>query len=141
MKTEEARDKFPVNQFMLVDLGEWKCKVIFTFEIPEEISISTLANAQVQEMISMSVFYNIGYYEGWFRNKGLILAEIEIILPHKGSYLKLADNFINFYAEKNIIVRVLYGVLVEIPNYDINEHKAEIDLKIDNFKKTIFENN
>ncbi|MFA7285795.1 MAG: hypothetical protein WC011_03030 [Candidatus Paceibacterota bacterium] len=137
----DSLEMFPVDQVTLVDLGNWKCKLSFALKISAEVPIGVLASTEVQDGMADSMCYTIGFCETWLKEKGLILAEIEIIVPHKGSYLKLADNLINFFAEKNIIVRVFSGVIIEIPDYDINLHKEEIDLAIDNFKKTMFQNN
>lgn len=133
--------RFLVDQFNLIDLGEKKSRLVMAIHIPENELISFLASPSTRTMIETEICYAIGYFASWLKEFGLSLCETEIMLSHKGAYLDLANSLTTFFAEKNISVKVFYGISVHVPDYDLNGNKTKIDLQLKNFTGTMFTNN
>ncbi len=134
-------DKYPTDRIIIIDLGNLKYKIIIPIHISSKVPISMLADKKIQEKMAEDTCYNIGWWKGVLKKKGLILSEVEILFPQKGQYLELQENIASFYKEKGITVTVSAGVMIDIPNRDMSLCREKVHEQIHSFAKNTFNNN
>lgn len=121
--------KLPLNSY----------KITFIVDGNVTTDIKKLSDLNLQKAILENFWYAIAWWKGALSKQGLLVSEVDIILPPLGEYLRMGEYFKNtFSIYDGVAVNVLEGVFVNIPNKDISNNIDRIDKQIKELGKKSF---
>jgi hypothetical protein len=137
-----AKRKSMYEHVACISLGPARCKLIFyiLLGLKEGVPFKMLSNAKFQQEFTENIVYDIGYWNALLKEKGQLLAEVEIVMPAAGQYLQLEDHF-SSKLKKKYKMKCTVGRMIVIENRDLNTNIKDIERAVSEFSKMNIHNN